>query len=481
MDLGGNACETYGGLLGFVSVKDIITDKNVVSDTYMESAKAITDKLASVPEDYSTGMNAVDGKTIFPVVNESDTGKIRTIELSNSEQSGNSEKSLHPGENAYETYSGLLGFVSVNDSITGENVVNDTHKKSDKTTADKLASIPEDCSTGMNTGGTDALNSAWGTTLAQTTKNYAQGISEQENYSTGMNTVGDKTILSVDNKSDTEKIQTNGTEVLNSAWGTTLAQTSDNYAQDISKTVGYTEKLSEQVMTADFKIGNSVVGTLAAGGAKLETSKQSENMLYSVKKEDFIQQSTSKSKNNTVKAAILNEVPSPPASEIAYEVSNTVNATKTGNLAQQKNVLSQISEAIKNQAEKNIDSTFKIKLKPEGLGEVTVELKHGSEKIDITIKTELSSTNELVSEGLNSLKSLLMSVKGTTNYQISSLSLEQGGSNSGPMFTGGQYSGNKEGAGGGSGQGGNNSSDTHQKHEPVMVSKYRLGLIDYFA
>lgn len=97
-------------------------------------------------------------------------------------------------------------------------------------------------------------------------------------------------------------------------------------------------------------------------------------------------------------------------------------------------IVRQLSEPIKNEAKRNTDTEFSIKLKPEGLGEVLVGLKHRAGKLDIEIKTSLMSTKELISSCLETLKRELVTGSGQ-KFRLSSLTVIQEPSRSQSVLT----------------------------------------------
>jgi hypothetical protein len=145
-------------------------------------------------------------------------------------------------------------------------------------------------------------------------------------------------------------------------------------------------------------------------------------------------------------------------------------------------IAEQISAGIKAEAEKGETSMFRMKLKPEGLGEVTVKLTRKTDKIDVQISTELTSTKELISKELDALRVRLNSDVGEKQYQFASVAVEHETSGTNASFANGHNS-----------RGGYNASYGNERHEyqnkaapddkPMKYVYERLGnrLIDYIA
>ncbi|HAN20856.1 MAG: hypothetical protein A2Y15_04755 [Clostridiales bacterium GWF2_36_10] len=147
-----------------------------------------------------------------------------------------------------------------------------------------------------------------------------------------------------------------------------------------------------------------------------------------------------------------------------------------------REVATQLTNAIKTEIIKGKDSTFKIKLKPEGLGEVTVDLKHVSGKFDITIKTELPSTKELISEGIEALKLELSINNNTKTYQLSNISVEQETNRIGTTLSGGQHSGGRENnqkTYSHDNESMFNNSNVLKNDKTITIAKIRAGILDY--
>ncbi|OGO93415.1 MAG: hypothetical protein A2Y17_04365 [Clostridiales bacterium GWF2_38_85] len=104
----------------------------------------------------------------------------------------------------------------------------------------------------------------------------------------------------------------------------------------------------------------------------------------------------------------------------------------------------QLTNAIRREAVKEEGiSTFKLKLKPEGLGEVTVHLSREQGKLEVMLKTELSQTKELITRGIDSLKVNLQNSVNTKNDISISISVEYEASNFDAMFAGGNQGRNQ--------------------------------------
>ncbi|HBR31046.1 MAG TPA: hypothetical protein DD733_03070 [Clostridiales bacterium] len=108
-------------------------------------------------------------------------------------------------------------------------------------------------------------------------------------------------------------------------------------------------------------------------------------------------------------------------------------------------VVPQIARAIESEAVKGTDGKFKIKLKPEGLGEITVEMKNNTDGIEIVIKTELTETKELIGEELDTLRNELISNNGANEIKLSSLTVKQEVNEFARMFSGGQFAKREQG------------------------------------
>lgn len=204
----------------------------------------------------------------------------------------------------------------------------------------------------------------------------------------------------------------------------------------------------------------------------------------SVKKEIFFTKSASIEETPVSKAENINVLSKNPINSFADRI---VEKTSVQNATSVKtDVVPQLAGAIKKEAVKNLDKTFSIKLKPEGLGKVTVDLKHETGKLHISIKTELSETKELISQGINSLRHEIMTAEsGIRTYELSSLTVEQEPNSFYSTFSGGQYTGSRENgqsyenSSGGSFY--NPTSDYSEKDKSDYVKKHRMGLIDYLA
>ncbi len=134
----------------------------------------------------------------------------------------------------------------------------------------------------------------------------------------------------------------------------------------------------------------------------------------------------------------------------------------------------QLEAPIKREASKGVNTSLKIKLKPEGLGEVTVDLKHVSGKLEVTIKTEMSSTKELISEGINTLRNALSTDDGPKALTLASLTVEQDGRQS---FGQSGFGGDRQ-RWGFSGSTLNSFRETDGQ-KTCSTARFKTGLIDY--
>jgi hypothetical protein len=149
---------------------------------------------------------------------------------------------------------------------------------------------------------------------------------------------------------------------------------------------------------------------------------------------------------------------------------------KTEEAQTMNSIVAQLETPIKREASKGENTSFRIKLKPEGLGEVTVDLKHDAGKLEVLIKTELSSTRELISEGINTLKNALTS-DNAQKAVLTSLIVEQDGR----QFNGFQQGSFSENRQSHSEHSGSTFGGFHEATERRVqaTAKYRTGLIDY--
>lgn len=103
-------------------------------------------------------------------------------------------------------------------------------------------------------------------------------------------------------------------------------------------------------------------------------------------------------------------------------------------------VSDQLSNSIKAGVENNEYSQFKMKLKPEGLGEVVIKLSHKSDGIEVELSAELPSTKELISKDLDTLRARLNSDTGEKQYQFTSVTVDFKTFGTNTSFSNGQYS-----------------------------------------
>lgn len=138
-------------------------------------------------------------------------------------------------------------------------------------------------------------------------------------------------------------------------------------------------------------------------------------------------------------------------------------------------VVLQLEAPIKKEAAKGTNTSFKIRLKPEGLGEVTVDLKHVSGKLEVTIKTELSSTKELISENIQTLRNALAADDGPKALSLASLTVEQDAGQFGAFSQSG-FGGERHSQ---PSAGNNFGFQASTEHKVNSTVRYRTGLIDY--
>jgi hypothetical protein len=106
-------------------------------------------------------------------------------------------------------------------------------------------------------------------------------------------------------------------------------------------------------------------------------------------------------------------------------------------------IYTQLSGAIRTAAAKDDVSIFKIKLKPEGLGEVTVRLSRSRDRIDVELSAELASTKKLIEGDLETLRASLNTGDDAKAYRFASVTVE-----SQPYGTSAGSSDNQHGRGG---------------------------------
>jgi len=103
-------------------------------------------------------------------------------------------------------------------------------------------------------------------------------------------------------------------------------------------------------------------------------------------------------------------------------------------------IYTQLSGAVKTAAEKSDVSVFKLKLKPEGLGEVTVKLSRSRDRIDVELSAELASTKKLIEGELENLRVSLNDVAEAKEYRFGSVTVESQPYGMSTDTTGGQHS-----------------------------------------
>jgi len=139
-------------------------------------------------------------------------------------------------------------------------------------------------------------------------------------------------------------------------------------------------------------------------------------------------------------------------------------------------VVRQLEAPIKKEAAKGTDTSFKIKLKPEGLGEVTVDLRHVAGKLEVTIKTELSSTKALISENIQTLRNALSADDGPKALSLAFLTVEQDERQFGAFSQSG-FAGERHSQPGSGNTFGLRAAAEQSKNSGT--ARYRTGLIDY--
>lgn len=152
-------------------------------------------------------------------------------------------------------------------------------------------------------------------------------------------------------------------------------------------------------------------------------------------------------------------------------------------------VVSRLAGPIKKEALSGKDASFKIKLRPEGLGEVTVDLKHSGDNLSIAIKTEFTSTKELIETGLDSLKRALSDTSGQNQFSIGSITVENKEAGFGSAFLDNR-SNNQSGFSQYESSNTQRKADSFEKSERVAETKstqqtyskaYKSGMFDYRA
>lgn len=103
-------------------------------------------------------------------------------------------------------------------------------------------------------------------------------------------------------------------------------------------------------------------------------------------------------------------------------------------------IYTQLSGAIRAAAAKDDVSVFKIKLKPEGLGEVTIRLSRTRDRIDVELSAELASTKKLIEGDLETLRVSLNTGDDTKAYRFASVTVESQPYGTSAGSSGGQHS-----------------------------------------
>lgn len=146
-------------------------------------------------------------------------------------------------------------------------------------------------------------------------------------------------------------------------------------------------------------------------------------------------------------------------------------------------IVSQLSEVIRNRAGRGDISTFKIRLKPEGLGEVTVKLIKNREQIEVELSARLNSTRELIARDLDTLRVALNTDTHNSQYRFVSVTLESNQT----LGAGASLSGGEHGRSGGDTAYGESkgqyraASRAEEKKTVSNIRIYSNRLIDYIA
>ena len=147
-------------------------------------------------------------------------------------------------------------------------------------------------------------------------------------------------------------------------------------------------------------------------------------------------------------------------------------------------VASQLADAIRGRAQGGDESEFRLRLKPEGLGEVMVRLRKTSDRIDVELVAELKSTRELISRDLDALRVALAADADKTQYRFATITVEGGQTQS--LST--NLTGSNTGRGGGdaeprqSDSGYRTAARSEEKSAPTESRRfYGNRIIDYIA
>ena len=155
-------------------------------------------------------------------------------------------------------------------------------------------------------------------------------------------------------------------------------------------------------------------------------------------------------------------------------------AAGAAGLRQGAGITRQLTEAISGRVRRGEMSAFKIRLKPEGLGEVTVRLSRDGNRLEVELSAQLKSTRELIARDLDALQGALNT--GNTG-RFSSVSVTLGAETAQNAFAG--LAGGEHGRGGRDAERWQNdawpniSSDAEEKKPLGDIRRFTGRLIDY--